>query len=294
VSNYVYTRDQQEIYHTYNEFDRHGLLLGLTRLYGEKNPEYKRRLLDVFVRRASSTYLGLIYGITRELGLELFNAIEVEPTIGHSMPNPAIVFQDTKCYLYSDYDEGTLVATLDRYSDTGGAFILSELVDSINATGQFTASLATGADPMARSMTIYNQSSVVLVPSEEISGGGSRLKLQNANLVVESVVLNSVNLTLRKASQVEVNYTGEYYIDHENGIIFTQTAPDDGATVRYAYRKDKLVAEASPVIIHDLQSEDFQTHMFESETTATPGLPTPVGADIINEIMTVHPGGWGK
>jgi len=294
VSNYLYTREQQEIYHTYNEFDRHGLFLGLSRLEEERNPAYKRRLLDVFVKRASSTYLGLIYGITRELGLNIVDAITVEPTTGHSMTNPAVVFQDTKCYLYSDYDNETLVETLDRFEVDAGAYTLSELVTAINATGQFTASLTTESDPAARSMNIYNQSSVVLVPSEAISGGGSRLKLGNANIVEGTVVLNSLNLTLRQASQLEVNNSGEYYIDHENGIVFTQTAPDSGATVRYVYRKDQLVARASPVILHDLQSPDFQTHMFEEENTTTPGLPTPVGADIINEIMSVHPAGWGE
>ena len=38
----------------FNEFDSYGTLLGLERLPGERNPEYKKRLLDVFARRASS------------------------------------------------------------------------------------------------------------------------------------------------------------------------------------------------------------------------------------------------
>ena len=64
----------------FNELDSHGLTLGLPRLAGERNAEYKQRLLDVFVNRANSSYLGLIYGITRELGLSLTKEFTITPT----------------------------------------------------------------------------------------------------------------------------------------------------------------------------------------------------------------------
>lgn len=294
MANYTYTSAQQEIFHTFNEFDRHGLLLDLVRLSGEKNKTYKRRLLDVHVKRASSAYLGLIYGITRELGFSITKALTITPVSGHSMANPATVFQDTKCYLYSDYDNGTLVSTIDRYSKSSGAYIISELISTINATGQFTAVANSNTDSMARSMGIYNQSSIMLVPFEELARGTSKIKLDNSNLIEGSVILSSSNLTIRKTSSSEISKSNEYYVDHENGVIYTQTAPEAGASVRYMYRKDSLQAMHSPVIIHDLQSADFQTHMFYSDDTSSNGLPTPLGGDIINELMSVHAGGWGE
>lgn len=59
-----------EIYNVWNCFDEFGLLLSLPRLGGEKNSDYKTRLLDVYANPANSTYSGLRYGISRELGLE--------------------------------------------------------------------------------------------------------------------------------------------------------------------------------------------------------------------------------
>lgn len=57
------------LHHVWNFFDEFGLLLGVPRLYGERNYEYKERILDVFRRPSSSTYDGLKNGIARELGL---------------------------------------------------------------------------------------------------------------------------------------------------------------------------------------------------------------------------------
>lgn len=53
----------------FNKFDDFGYAMGLARLPGEKNPAYRERIKDVRVHRASTTYAGLMNGITRELGL---------------------------------------------------------------------------------------------------------------------------------------------------------------------------------------------------------------------------------
>ena len=59
-----------EEYNIWNHFDEFGLLLGLPRIPGEKNADYKTRLLDVYTNPANSTYSGLRYGISRELGID--------------------------------------------------------------------------------------------------------------------------------------------------------------------------------------------------------------------------------
>jgi hypothetical protein len=58
-----------EVYNIWNCFDEFGLILGLPRIPGEKNYDYKQRLLDVYTNPANSTYIGLRNGISRELGL---------------------------------------------------------------------------------------------------------------------------------------------------------------------------------------------------------------------------------
>ena len=58
-----------ELYNIWNCFDEFGLLLSLPRIPGERNREYKARLLDVYTNPANSTYTGLRNGIARELGI---------------------------------------------------------------------------------------------------------------------------------------------------------------------------------------------------------------------------------
>lgn len=60
------------IHHIWNFLDEFGALFGCIRLYGEKNYDYKKRLLDVFKNPASSSKFGLANGIARELGLRKY------------------------------------------------------------------------------------------------------------------------------------------------------------------------------------------------------------------------------
>lgn len=64
------TSYQQTYFNLWNWFDEFGLLLDTPRLNGEKNQDYKARLLEVFQYRANSATQGYINGTSRELGLD--------------------------------------------------------------------------------------------------------------------------------------------------------------------------------------------------------------------------------
>ena len=290
-----------EAFAIFNEFDRHGVLLGLPRLSLERNPSYKWRLLDVFVRRAGSTYRGLINGITRELGLNVIKAMTIVPLKDANgdplLTSPAVVFEDTKCILYSDFDAGTILQTIDRFEITGIAWTLQDLAEVINATGYYVATLTDAAESQKRSMTIFNQSSVTEIPSEDISGAGSRIVLENLNLVPGTVTVRSPNLTRLVPTEPEVVRPGDYTVNHKEGLILARGAPAPGSFIKYSYRDDEFTAEASPVILHNLQSDDFKAKMFEQtlddDGETSNGLPTALGATIINELLSVFPSNWG-
>ncbi len=298
MASYTFT---PEAYHVYNEFDKQGLLLDLPRLEEEFNPAYKQRLFDVFVNRSDSTYRGLINGITRRLGLRIIDCMSIVPRTDSDenplLPMPAVVFEETKCYLYRNYSTGDLLLTLDRWEQSGGVWDLLELADSINATGYFTATILEGATSGDRSLTIFDQSSVGSILHEDITGQGVRIVLENKNLIEGTVTVDSPTLTRKVQNQSQLVYGGDYLIDLENGIIFTVSATSPGSYIRYQYRNDEFVAQSSPVILHNLQSDDFKTKMFEQVTVEdgdlTNGRPTPLGADIINELLSVYPTNWG-
>jgi hypothetical protein len=286
----------------FNEFDQFGELLDLKRIQGEDNVQYKQRLLDVMVHRSDSTYLGLIYGITRELGLKILDVLEVLPAIdgnGDTLAaQPAIVFQDTHCYIYSDFDNNVIHTTLSRFDSTDNAYTMGTLVNKINATGIMSATLLPGADTNSRSMTIFNQQSIIDVTDLDISDAGVRIVLPHRNLIRGSVSIQSNSLLRQVNSEIEIVASGDYFIDRVNGMIVTSSAPSPGSIIRYKYRDDRFIVRSSPVIIHNLQSEDFKKKMFtqttDSQGNTYSGAPTNLGADIINELLSVYPSLWGK
>jgi hypothetical protein len=91
------------LHQVYNAFDEQGILLGLPRISTESNKVYKRRLLDVLVNKADSTYQGLINGITRELGYHIDNVMtltcEVDGSGVFVRADPAVTFDGNMCYV---------------------------------------------------------------------------------------------------------------------------------------------------------------------------------------------------
>jgi hypothetical protein len=253
------------------------------------------------VNRSNSTYQGLIYGITRELGFSITDAISITPELdGDGDPlvtEPAVVFSGTKCYLYNDYSEADILSTIDRWEANGGAYTMQELVNTINATGMYIATLESTVAATERSMKVFEQSSITTVPSEDISEGGTRARLDNVNLLAGSVSVSSSNLLIRKSTSVNLQ-PSEYYVDLATGTIISAQNPAPGSIVRYIYRQDSTTFRSSPVILHNVQSDDFRTKMFEQISSGSGntdnGLPTVMGADIINELLSVYPSTWGK
>lgn len=70
-SGQIILREELELtlHPVWNFLDEFGLLLNCPRLYGERNAEYKERILDVFRFPANSSRRGLLNGIARDLGM---------------------------------------------------------------------------------------------------------------------------------------------------------------------------------------------------------------------------------
>lgn len=172
-------------HHIFNALDEHGVVLGLERLHEEHNAAYKRRLLDVMVHRAGSTYAGLLHGITRELGLSIYEVMTITCKTDDDgvflLPNPAVIFSGNLCSLVSNANanEFETLVDIDRYDPRGVAWTLQGLVETINATGYFEATLTSGIDPYRRSMEIYDQATAQTVSSESIASAANRIKLAN-------------------------------------------------------------------------------------------------------------------
>ena len=288
-----FTQEDIAEHSVFNELDRHGLLLNLPRLKGEKNAEYKQRLLDVFVHKANSSYMGLIHGMTRELGLKIRQEFVITPVDTATNPYAAIVFKDTRCCIYQDYYNSPTLE-IDRWSLDGGGYTLLELKEKIAGTGLFAVADTQDIDLSQRSMTIFDQSSVKQVARENLSGKSNIINLNNSGLFRDKEYVFSTTLKKKLPSDnTDALKANEYRIDYSSGKIECGKAPESGSGIRYEYRDDIFKVSSSTVIIANLQEQEFKKFMFrqiaQSDGSHVNGHPTEFGTDIINELISLYP-----
>jgi len=284
-----------------NQFDEFGNLLGLARAQGERNWEYRRRLLDAAYWQANCSYRGLVHGITRELGLAVYTAMTISPKTGSNgaflARDPYIKFEGAHLYLYNDYANDGLEYKIDRFEPGGNYEHIGALVDFINTSTYFHAALWPGVDRWRRSMEILNQSNRVTITGERVPNS-SRFALQHRFVVDGSVYFSDrVTFKTEVITSEEVTEKGEYHVEYPTGIVTVYNIPTGPDTVRYQYTDHLFRVRASPVILYDIASPDFQVKMFEQilqdDGTYANGMPTALGVDIINELLSVVPMYWG-
>ena len=288
------------VVHYWNQFDDHAAILSLQRKKGEKNWELGRRTRDAATNLANSSYHGLVNGITQGLGLSLFKSMCITPKVGYNgdylAADPYILFSGPYLYLYSDYANDELEYQIDRYEPGGNYEYLRPLIDFVNTSTYFTARLWPGIDEFTRSMTVLNQSNRESM-TYELVPKSTRFRLRKARIVRGSVFFSDRNLFRDEVLLEElVDTRGKYYINYSKGIVTVYTVPSGNITVRYQYNQEPFCAKASPVILHDINSL-FREKLFQqvllNDGTYTDGIPTELGVDIINEILSVVPMYWG-
>ena len=286
----------------WNQFDEHGLLAGIPRNNREANWSYKRRLLETFIHQANCSYRGMVNGITRELGLALFRPITILPkrsSYDQSFlaPDPYIKFDGAYLYLYSDYARGVIEHKIDRLEPGGNYEHMQRLVDFINTSTYFEAALTSSDYTYTRSMAIINQSN--RCEAAEPAQSSTRFTLQHRYVVPGSLMFqNDYGVFVEQVPYREmVQRSGQFYIDYVNSCLYTYSMPIESTTIRYSYTEYPFRPWASPVVLCDINNTNFRVKMFEQvlqdDGSFIDGLPTELGVNIINELMTVTPMYWG-
>ena len=285
-----------------NQFDEHGDIVSLKRLRNETNWEYRRRIQDAMVHIANSSYRGMVYGITRELGLSLYDSITINPKVdidGRFLaPDPYVKFDGVYLYLYSDYANGLLDWAVDRFEPGGNYEHIGRLVDFVNTTSSFEASMSIEVDYYDRSMTIFNQSNRGLVTFERVPNS-TKFSLKHDRLIPGTVIFgNRTTFKTEVATEADVDALGKYYIDYFHGVVRVFTIPTISDIVRYQYVVYPFETMASPVILHDITDDTFKAKLFQQvfqdDGTFADGIATELGVDIINELLSEFPLFWGK
>jgi len=286
----------------WNQFDEHAATTSLTRLPGEKNWEFKRRILDNAVNRGNSSYKGIINSATRELGLSQYNAIIINPKLKDDgtflAPDPRVEIRGKYVYLYSDFSRGLLANQVDRLTEGGNYECLGWLVDFINTSLYFEAHLSPGVGRHVRSSVLLDQTNVKPVDAEEIPGT-TKFRLEHYPVVPSSIQFARRDTFVTEVSSEDaVHLLGQYHIDYFNGIIKCFSIPGYGEHLRYKYVLYPFEAKASPVIVYNMNDEDFKNHIFQQvlqdDGTWARSLPNVKGTNILNELLSAIAMYWGQ
>ena len=199
--------------------------------------------------------------------------------------------------MYSDYAGDKLDWVVDRFEPGGNYEHLNRLVDFINTTAFFEATIINSADPFTRSMTVLNQSNRIYVDNELVQAS-TKFQLEHKRIVPNSLSFNEKGFFKNKKNSASmVVGAGDWHIDYPSGVLTLGSVPDVNLTMNYQYSVYPFLPVASPVILHDINNDNFRTKMFEQVTqddgTNVHGVPRELAVDIINELLTVIPLYWG-
>jgi hypothetical protein len=295
-----------EVHNIFGPLDDQGLRLDLKRLKGESNSAYKQRILDVFVSPASATYNGLINGITRELGLQQFEAIEIDTLRDVNdkfvAPAPRIKVDSTEVILYSKWlsdDDYVIDRTIPIFNTIDEGFSLENLVSAINDSAFFTAQILSNVSGTGRSLQLLLQDSTQIVPSELVPTASS-FQLDNTNIMSGSAFFSETDVFITEVlleNQVS-SALGNYFIERDTGRIKLRGLPSGGGTVRYTHMEFPFRLKASNVVLQRLFDDKIKQQLFEQVRLNTGefvnGLPKPETVDIINELIAVKGVYWGR
>jgi hypothetical protein len=293
---------EQKVKNIFNSLDEHGALLGLPRLKGELNKTYKQRLLDVGVNKSSSSYSGLLNGISRELGLSIYDAI----TIINSTPVtagyvPMIDVDHATLTLYEDYLTGLVDVTIELYNKNASTYqrTLSDVVTAINASTYFSATLLDSTKAYEESLVLTHQDSSVEIFSEDIPSSNI-FYLKHSNIIEGTVSFSDISVFYIRVASPDISLMepGEYYINYTTGQVSVKSLPSGSGAISYKYIDIPFTLRASTAIIKDVNDPVMQDRFLDQyiapDGTQHGSLPSSDYIDLVRESMKKKGLYWGK
>ena len=289
-----------------NHFDHFSGLLSIVRLPQETNESLFERTVRAAARPSGSTYLGVLRGATRGLGLEEVEAIEVtlKDTTVDDAQGVRLFVNEEKIYLYRIWvpildQESGVTPEEEMKLDLKGTSI-GKLVDWINTSDNYEAKLISNGEADA-SFLLSDDSREVF---QQVVIGQEIMDLEEENILRGSLGFPTLDAL---AVEVDINPSsaGEYMVDYAIGRITCFSAPKDNFVATYMVNRKKIRLEYSPIKLTAVASEGAQDLYFNQVTREfftneenhyVNGLPTNEMYGIMRKILKAgeFPQFWGE
>jgi hypothetical protein len=286
-----------------NSFDFIGDFVSTSRLEGETVVSFKQRLMDVSVHPGGPTYLGVVNNLTRDFGYLRQKALTIDLVLDEAgdpeARNPRVDILSNRVVLYSDWrPDGTAVVDTEVsiYKPTDSGYFLSDLINEINGSSCFTATIDPNARPNYHSSNLVRDTSDIVISTDPIKSD-KRTILSAQHIVEDSLVFSEPNVFITLVASPPA-VAGEYSIDRVNGIIETYTIPSGNYATTYHAGNFPMEIDYSPIKVYTLNDDDFQSELFIRETLSSEeevsGLPNTEGSEIMHQLFKETEVFWGK
>lgn len=285
-----------------NTFDFLGDMLSIERLPGERNPEFKQRIMDICVNPGGSSYVGVINNLVRDFGYSRDHALTIElklDSAGQNIArNPRVDILANRVVLYSDWrPDGT--ATIDKeirtYQPTDDGYFLEDLISKINESTCFSATIHEDARPNMHSSNLIRGTSDFTVYNDTIKAD-KRTILSSTNLVEGTLVFLERDVFVTEVES-DPDSDGEYSVDRQGGVIENYSMPSGKYGVSYRCGLFPMIVDYAPITLYTLNDDDFVNELFMLETLESSEtarrLPNTEGSEIIHQLFKETKVFWG-
>ena len=260
----------------------------LIRLQEESLIDFKRRLLLEHRDPVSNSFSTFKKSPTRQVGMPEIAIARL--TLTADLLRPRLKITSSKLYWYEDANEAATLE-LDIQHRDGGYFLL-DVIDALTALGVFAIEIL---DPdyeykFSRHLRVDDTD----VMSNQILAENYVNRL-DSGLVRDFTFTDPLVFKTLKDSASEVAETGEFYIDAENGVVFSNDLQH--GYVSYTYSSFPFILWWQPVRVFELNDSDVDV-LIKDDVLVDVGTERATlnrrGAAYINELLEVHPLEWGK
>jgi hypothetical protein len=274
--------------------DEAGLARAMDRLPEETLAHYRRRLLLEVRDPSDPTGESVVRHVNRKIGQFELPVFDIELVLDEDdLPvavDPYVEITSTWLRAYHNYDGGELDFEVDLRSSRW----LVDVVAAFSGSAYFSATtLDDYSDYLgAQHLRIGNT-------SKWVDGRQLFASYQNTlphKYIKEMWFTASIPFADLKETRAEVEESGDYWIDYDNGLIISYDT--QGGLCYYTYRQFPYRVYWQPVRVlfaneDDLEYE-FKDNLVSDETgEEQPALLNSRGAVLYNRVLATHPLGWG-
>jgi len=285
-----------------NTFDLIGDTLSIERLPGERNPEFKQRIMDVCVNLGGSDYVGIVNNLVRDFGYSRGHALTIELKVDSDglniARNPRVDILANRVVLYSDWrPDGTAVVDkeIKTYKTTDDGYFLEGLISEINESTCFSATLYSDVRPNTHSSTLIRGTSDFTVYNDIIKTD-RRTILSSTNLIEGTLVFLEQDIFVTEVES-DPDSDGEYSVNRQTGTIENYSIPSGKYGVNYRCGLFPMIVDYAPITLYTLNDDDFIDELFILETLesseVTRRLPNTEGSEIIHQLFKETKVFWG-